>query len=84
MLHEDYLRIKKTGVLVAFDARWQYWQCDNIWYSLDISGNLAGCSTWCRASELAQHFRRLLRITGRRWEQNPGLCVVRPDMIPAY
>lgn len=84
MLIETYVNIKKNGVLVAFDERWQYWQCGGVWYSLDVSGNLAGCSVWCAVSQLAHHFRHLSHVTGRRWENSPALCIVRPDMIPAY
>ena len=81
--------IMKYGKLVMSETcydfgNWQYWQYKDWWYSINTDGNPDRVSIWCNIKELPGHLRHLERICGYKFEKQPRMIVIHPELIPQY
>ena len=68
MTTADMIKVKKHGKLLAIDTSsgWQYWEYDNVLYSINADGNPERMSIWCSMNKLNMHLCHLAHICGHK------------------
>lgn len=78
----DIMRIKKLGKLFALNGNFQLWALDSTIYYINVDGTTYG--VWCAYTQLKNHLRHLLHLTGKRFEEWEDVCIINSGMLPTY